>query len=49
MKRIIFLLTLVFIFTGCNNKNQFAVNGVIKDSKTKYIYLNKLEDRKSVV
>ena len=43
MKRIIFLLTLVIIFTGCNHKNQFSVNGVIKDSKTKYIYLNKLD------
>jgi len=43
MKRILFLLTLVIIFTGCNYKNQFAVNGVIKDSKTKYIYLNKLD------
>ena len=43
MKRIIFLLTLVIIITGCNHKNQFSVNGVIKDSKTKYIYLNKLD------
>jgi thiol-disulfide isomerase/thioredoxin len=41
MKRIIFLLTLVIIITGCNHKNQFSVNGVIKDSKTKYIYLSK--------
>jgi len=43
MKRIIFLLTLVIIITGCNHKNQFSVNGVIKDSKTKHIYLNKLD------
>ena len=43
MKRIIFLLTLVIIIAGCNHKNQFSVNGVIKDSKTKYIYLNKLD------
>jgi thiol-disulfide isomerase/thioredoxin len=43
MKRILFLLTLVIIFTGCNYKNQFAVNGVIKDSKEKYVYLNKLD------
>lgn len=43
MKRIIFLLTLVIIITGCNHKKQFSVNGVIKDSKTKYIYLNKLD------
>jgi thiol-disulfide isomerase/thioredoxin len=43
MKRIIFLLTLVIIITGCNHKNQFSVSGVIKDSKTKHIYLNKLD------
>jgi thiol-disulfide isomerase/thioredoxin len=43
MKRIIFLLTLVIIIAGCNHKNQFSVNGVIRDSKTKYIYLNKLD------
>jgi uncharacterized lipoprotein NlpE involved in copper resistance len=43
MKRIIFLLTLVLIFSGCNNKAKFVVNGVIKDSKRKYIYLNRLD------
>jgi hypothetical protein len=43
MKRIIFLLALVLVFSGCNNKAKFAVNGVIKDSKGKYIYLNRLD------
>jgi thiol-disulfide isomerase/thioredoxin len=43
MKRILFLLSLVLIFSGCNYRNKFAVNGVIKDSKEKYIYLNKLD------
>jgi thiol-disulfide isomerase/thioredoxin len=43
MKRTLFLLTLVLIFSGCNDKNKFAVNGVIKNSKEKYIYLNRLD------
>jgi thiol-disulfide isomerase/thioredoxin len=43
MKRNIFLLALVLIFSGCNNKTKFSINGVIKDSKEKYIYLNRLD------
>ena len=43
MKRILFLLALVLILFGCKNKGKFAVNGVIKDSKEKYIYLNRLD------
>ena len=43
MKRTLFLLTLVLFFSGCNDKNKFAVNGVIKNSKEKYIYLNRLD------
>jgi PBP1b-binding outer membrane lipoprotein LpoB len=43
MKRILYLLTLVFIFSGCNNKNNFSVDGVIKNTKQKYIYLNRLD------
>jgi thiol-disulfide isomerase/thioredoxin len=43
MKRALFLLTLVLIFSACNNKNKFSVSGVIKDSKEKYIYLNILD------
>jgi hypothetical protein len=43
MKRILFLLALALIFSGCNNKGKFAVKGVIKDSKQKYIYLNRLD------
>jgi PBP1b-binding outer membrane lipoprotein LpoB len=38
MKRILFLLILVLIFSGCKNKNKFAVDGIVKDSKEK-IYL----------
>jgi thiol-disulfide isomerase/thioredoxin len=43
MKRNIFLLALVLIFSGCNNKTKFTINGVIKNSKEKYIYLNRLD------
>jgi len=43
MKRILFLLTLAIIFSGCKNNNKFTVNGVIKDSKEKYIYINRLD------
>jgi thiol-disulfide isomerase/thioredoxin len=43
MKRILFLLVLVFIFSGCNYKNKFAVNGIIKDTKEKHIYINRLD------
>lgn len=43
MKRTLFLLTLVIIISGCKDKGKFAVNGVIKDSKEKYIYLNRLD------
>jgi thiol-disulfide isomerase/thioredoxin len=43
MKRILFLLALVLILSGCKDKVEFAVDGVIKDSKEKYIYLNRLD------
>lgn len=43
MKRIIYLLALVLIFSGCNDKSKFTINGIIKNSKEKYIYLNKLD------
>jgi hypothetical protein len=43
MKRIIFLLALVIIFSGCKNKNSFLVEGTIKGRKEKYIYINRLD------
>jgi len=43
MKRILYLLALVFIFSGCKDKGKFTVSGVIKDSNEKYIYLNQIE------
>jgi thiol-disulfide isomerase/thioredoxin len=43
MKRTIFILTLVLVFTGCKNKGTFSVDGVIKGKTEKYIYLNRLE------
>jgi thiol-disulfide isomerase/thioredoxin len=43
MKRILFLFALVLFLTGCNDKTNFSVSGVIKKSKEKYIFLNKVE------
>ena len=43
MKRILFLLALVLIFSGCKNNSKFAIDGVVKDSKEKYIRLSRLE------
>jgi thiol-disulfide isomerase/thioredoxin len=43
MKRILFLLALVIFISGCKEKGKFSVSGVIKDSKEKYIYLNRLD------
>jgi thiol-disulfide isomerase/thioredoxin len=43
MKRILFLLALAIFFSGCSHKDKFAINGVIKDSKEKYIYLSRLD------
>jgi thiol-disulfide isomerase/thioredoxin len=43
MKRILFLLALVLIFSGCKDKSNFNVTGVVKDSKEKYIYLSRLD------
>jgi hypothetical protein len=43
MKRILYLLALVLIISGCKDKGKFTVSGVIKDTKEKYIYLNRIE------
>jgi thiol-disulfide isomerase/thioredoxin len=43
MKRILYLLALVLILSGCKEKGKFTVSGVIKESKEKYIYLNRIE------
>lgn len=43
MKRIILLLSLVIIFSGCKDKNSFQVNGITKGRKEKYIYIDRLD------
>jgi thiol-disulfide isomerase/thioredoxin len=43
MKRLLFLLALVLIFSGCKDKSKFTVNGVAKNSKEKYIRLSRLD------
>jgi thiol-disulfide isomerase/thioredoxin len=43
MKRILFLLSLVVVFSACKDKDRFTINGIIKDSKEKHIYLNRID------
>jgi hypothetical protein len=43
MKRILYLLALVFIFSGCKDKDKFTITGIIKDSKEKYIILDRID------
>jgi len=43
MKRILFLLSLVLIFSGCKDKHAFSVDGVIKENTEKYIYINRID------
>lgn len=49
MKRIILLLSLAIIFSGCHNKGRFSVNGIIKETKKKYIYISRLDVDKPVL
>jgi len=43
MKRILFLLALVFFISGCKDKNSFLVEGIIKGKTKKYIYINRVD------
>ena len=43
MKRTLYLLTLVLIFSACKDKGKFSVDGVIKGESKKYIYINRLD------
>ncbi len=43
MKRLIFLLTLILIFTGCKYKSSFSIKGVIKGESKNYIYIYKVD------
>lgn len=43
MKRILFLLALVFIFSGCKDKGTFSVTGIIKEKTKKYIYFSRVD------
>ena len=49
MRRILFLLALVFIFSGCKNKVTFSVEGVIKSEPAKYIYISRVDVDKPVL
>jgi peroxiredoxin len=43
MKRTIFLLALVSILSGCNNKGKFTLEGVVTDKEGKYIYISRID------
>jgi thiol-disulfide isomerase/thioredoxin len=43
MKRRLFLLALVLIFSGCKDKGTFSVEGVIKGETGKYIYIDRID------
>lgn len=43
MRRIIFLLALVSIVSGCKNKNTFSIDGVIKGKTEKNIYISRID------
>ena len=43
MKRILFLLALILIFSGCKNKGYFSVDGIVKGKTAKYIYINRVD------
>jgi len=43
MKRILFLLPLLIIYSGCREKNSFMVHGKVKGEQSGYIYLSHVE------
>lgn len=43
MKRILFLLSLIIIFSACQDRSKFSISGVIKGETKKQIYLNRLD------
>lgn len=43
MKRILFLLSAILIFSACKHQGTFSVKGVVKGRTEKHIYLNRLD------
>lgn len=43
MKRILFFLSLIIIFSACKDRSKFSISGVIKGETKKQIYLNRLD------
>jgi len=44
MKRLLFLVSLAILFSGCNNDGTFTVKGTIKgENKKRSVYINRLE------
>ncbi|MBK9390418.1 MAG: AhpC/TSA family protein [Bacteroidetes bacterium] len=43
MKRLLFLVIVVLIYTGCKDKNSFTINGVIESENSGTVYFNRLD------
>jgi thiol-disulfide isomerase/thioredoxin len=43
MKRILFLLALVLVFSGCNKNSRFSVDGVINGKNKKSIFISRVD------
>jgi thiol-disulfide isomerase/thioredoxin len=43
MKRIILFISIVVVFSGCNNKDRFSISGVIKETSRKSLYLSRID------
>lgn len=43
MKRILFVPALVLFLWGCSDKGKIIIDGTVKNTKEKYIYLNRLD------
>jgi hypothetical protein len=43
MKRILFLLTITILYSGCKEKSSFNIRGEINGKASDYIYINRLE------
>ncbi|MBI5009767.1 MAG: DUF4369 domain-containing protein, partial [Bacteroidia bacterium] len=43
MKRLLFLVLIVLIYSGCKEKNSITINGVIKGENTGNVYFHRLD------
>ncbi len=43
MKRLLFLLIIIIVYSGCKEKNSFKINGVIEGKKSGTIFINRMD------